>query len=470
MIVVWDDHEFSDDAWGQNATYTNDQGNEQDAERRSNADQAWFEYMPVDYRAGSEFTFDPADAFPDNLEIYRDFRFGKHLHLVMTDLRRFRTDHVISEGAFPGALALTAAQVGALAQTLPLSEASLLNESTVPYVALRTFDGGQLYTMFSELADEGSILGFRQEYFDDQVSAVFVNQLLTEFRTIAPGAPHPEPIDLNDPSLPRGIAYHQLGKAEQFTSFGSRYFLDARVFEWIARSRYASSDGDSERVMGEKQERWFLETLKRSKSTWKVWGNEYTLMRRVIDLNIPLVPEEFRRFYQVSADDWDGLPNRRAHLLKELSDVDNLVVVTGDIHSFFVGDLGVPDGEKVIEFVAGAISSSTFESILGGGMVPVEGLSELLKFAGPLLQDNNDHLAFQDLSTNGFATFDVDAKKLKCTLHLIDHEKVTQRTLKGSLSSHFSQHEFRVVAGQGTLQRLEEGKYETWDRVAGRWR
>jgi alkaline phosphatase D len=469
MIVVWDDHEFSNDAWGQNATYTNDETDELDAERRANADQAWFEYMPVDYLAGENFSYEPDGEFPENLRIYRDFTFGKHLHLVMTDLRRFRADHVIAEGAFPGGLALDSAQINTLSKTLSSEDNQRLTETTVPYVKLKEFDAGRLYSVFTELEQDGDILGFQAQNFDEEISAVFVNQLLTQLAELSPDVAALEPIDVSDTSLPRGLAYHQLGKSGQYASFGSRYFLDARVFEWIAKFRYDASDGESERVMGDKQERWFLETLSDSKSTWKVWGNEYTLMRRTIDLDIPLVPEELRRIYQVSADDWDGLPNRRAKLLKQLSEVQNLVVVTGDIHSFFVGDLGVPGGEKVIEFVAGAISSATFESLLGGGMVPVAGVSQLLQFAGPLLLDNNTHLAFQDLTANGFASFEADGKALKATLHLIDQEKVKQKTLKSPLASHFAEHQFRVEAGRGQVQRLKDGAYQSWDRAEGRW-
>ncbi len=48
VIVTWDDHEYSDDCYGSVATYTNGRHNEQDDQRRRNAEQAFFEYLPVD--------------------------------------------------------------------------------------------------------------------------------------------------------------------------------------------------------------------------------------------------------------------------------------------------------------------------------------------------------------------------------------------------------------------------------------
>jgi alkaline phosphatase D len=98
LIAIWDDHEFSDDCWQDHQTYTNE--NLQQTERRRAANQAWVEYMPVDF---GDVAFDSADAAYDNLRIYRDFQFGSLLHLVMTDERLYRDDHVVSEAAIAAA-------------------------------------------------------------------------------------------------------------------------------------------------------------------------------------------------------------------------------------------------------------------------------------------------------------------------------------------------------------------------------
>ena len=48
IIATWDDHEYSDDCWGSTATYTDGRTDEQDDHRRRNAEQAFFEYLPMD--------------------------------------------------------------------------------------------------------------------------------------------------------------------------------------------------------------------------------------------------------------------------------------------------------------------------------------------------------------------------------------------------------------------------------------
>jgi len=95
MIAIWDDHEFSDDSWQDHQTYNN--GNLQETSRRRNANQAWAEYMPIDW---GDVSFDLDRAGYDNIRIYRDFRFGSLVHLVMTDQRLYRDDHVVNESLF----------------------------------------------------------------------------------------------------------------------------------------------------------------------------------------------------------------------------------------------------------------------------------------------------------------------------------------------------------------------------------
>ena len=97
FIAIWDDHEFTDDAWQDAQTYDgsfNADGSDlHQSTRRRNANQAWFEFMPADV------TFDAANPSFQNIKIYRDFQFGKLMQLVMTDERLYRSDHVIPESA-----------------------------------------------------------------------------------------------------------------------------------------------------------------------------------------------------------------------------------------------------------------------------------------------------------------------------------------------------------------------------------
>lgn len=113
MIAIWDDHEFSDDSWGDRATYLDGAGDEQQTQRKKNSEMAYFEYMPIDHEqvhsaaelAAGTLAITDEHLFP-NTRIYRDFQFGQHLHLAMTDFRTNRPDHILPEDAFPATVAM----------------------------------------------------------------------------------------------------------------------------------------------------------------------------------------------------------------------------------------------------------------------------------------------------------------------------------------------------------------------------
>ena len=129
FICIWDDHEFTDDCWQSQANYDPKKSmDEGDQARRLAASQAWFEYIPVQLTGAAgvdgvdsdaqdftppankvvnaPFSFPDEDNFteePNNvaaigaITIYRSLRFGKHVELVMTDERSYRSDHAIPE-------------------------------------------------------------------------------------------------------------------------------------------------------------------------------------------------------------------------------------------------------------------------------------------------------------------------------------------------------------------------------------
>ena len=421
MVAIWDDHEFSDDAWGANATYFDGAQDEYDPERRQNADRAWFEYMPVDYPGDPDFVYEVGSApFPDDMRIYRDLTFGRHLHLVMTDLRRYRSDHLIPEDAFPGAIALTQARIeGALGE---------LPEFLIPYVDIEAHEAGLYRTL---LAEHAEALNLSLEVLTGDMSVSWINDHVTAINEgLEPEAQHPlidvEALD----GLMVGIAYHQLFKSKRYSIIGSRYLVTADPFDILAKVRWIESEGKSEVALGDTQRAWFIDTLTRSDRTWKVWGNEYVFMPHGVDLEpFLLIPPAYKTRFHLSVEDWDGMPNRRQALLKAIGTVDNLVAVTGDIHAFFVG---VPsEGEaSLVEFVTGAVSSSTYKTLLVNQAEsdpdPVAaGVSVLAEQVGQFLTAKqgkaNRHLAHQAFDKQGFMTFELDGERFDATF--VEHRR-----------------------------------------------
>ncbi|MFC7335379.1 alkaline phosphatase D family protein [Rhodocista pekingensis] len=126
FISIWDDHEFVNDYWQSVITYT--PAGKSAPTTKTAANQAWFEYIPAlltgtvgvpgvapaakDFQPVSvtdvDATHAPVDddnllQEPNNLAaigsltIYRSLRFGRHVELVLTDTRSYRSDHAVPD-------------------------------------------------------------------------------------------------------------------------------------------------------------------------------------------------------------------------------------------------------------------------------------------------------------------------------------------------------------------------------------
>lgn len=466
MIAIWDDHEFSDDCHGATATYTDGRTDEEDAARRAAANQAWFEYMPVDYaRAGDPgFVYDPAVAPPDDIRIYRDLEYGQHVHLVMTDLRSYRPDHLIPEDAYPGAIALDEAQL-----------ASVVPDPSVgtPYVDIDAFMGGVYAELLRQVAEDA---GYDPARITGNVSATWINE------TIESAGSDLAPIEQAElDMLPRGLPFHQIFKRGFFGQLGARYLVSRDPFLWYATFMQGDTSGAAQRIMGEAQQEWFLATMQGSTHTWKIWGNEFCLTSLNVDLSGAPLPEPFNQAFTMSAEDWNGAPHNRAEIIDALAGVDNVVALTGDIHAFFAGTpfnwAGAAEGNRVVELVTGAISSSTYRSLLVGqvqadpGLSSVPGVEAFALGIRDLLQGGpNPCMGFCDPGMHGFGVVTVSADELLVDLHMIAEDQVeSSRYDDPGLADDFTVESFRVGAGSRDLYRMIEGEWRRWDPTTQQW-
>ncbi|WP_437690336.1 alkaline phosphatase D family protein [Sorangium sp. So ce176] len=469
MIATWDDHEFSNDAYGATATYSDGRTDETDVDRRKAANQAWFEYQPVDY--GEAFEYDPGAEFPGDIRIYRDFVFGRHVHLVMTDLRSYRPDHLIPEGAFPGKVALDQARLQEELGDVP--------EVAQPYVDIEGYSDG-IYA--SALAGAAQAAGYDAAEVTGNISVAFINQVVAG---VNEGLPEDMQIPLigaeEQALLDRGIAYVDLGKASMHSSIGSRYFTVKDTVDIYGAIRYKETQGASEDVMGAEQESWFLETMDGSKATWKIWGNEYCLLPLAIDLSANNVPEQFKRRFYMNLDTWDGFRNKRNELLERLVGVGNVVAITGDIHAFYAGTAGL-DGDpakKIVEFVGGAVSSASFREMLvsqvagdpvlsaiPGAALLAAGIDNLLTSRTTKV---NPHLAHANSYAHGYVVVEASGDELVVDMRSIDATAVkTDYTAKrGDLE--VQSERFRTLAGESDIYRDDDGTWKRWDASTQKW-
>ncbi|WP_437924415.1 alkaline phosphatase D family protein [Sorangium sp. So ce291] len=481
MIATWSDHEFSDDCHGATATYLDGQEAErEDEDRRKAANQAWFEYMPVDYRAGEDFQYSSGAAYPEDITIYRDFTFGKHVHLVMTDLRSYRADHLIPEDAFPGKVVVR--QVPLLAKF-----EGELPPFASPYVIDIDAEQHRVYReMFEEIAPTFGFdpsLGYGPSERPRVISATFINAVVAKLNE-----EREEQLPLIDKSemafFERGISYFDLGKTEYFSKFGSRYFVIKDAFDAV--SDFA---GDTP-VMGDAQSAWFKDTIEKSESTWKVWGNEYCLSQLMIDLTSSLPPESpLRSRCYMSCDGWDGFRKERDDILGTLAAQDNVVAITGDLHAFLAGTpAGDTSSMNIVEFVAPAISSATYRSLLrkqvaahpilkdfAQGKNIADGIESHLvgSKTDEGMKKGNPRLAFCEAVSNGFCVAEANADEFVVTMHMLPDSALAaplyEEADAAALDEQITTERFKTVAGTRDLYREEGGKWKKWNPETPGW-
>jgi alkaline phosphatase D len=471
-VVTWDDHEFSDDCWKANGTYTDGKANEEDVARRQAANQAWFEYMPVDFPQAdpkaAPFQYDPTVAFPSDIRIYRDLMFGKNVHLVLTDLRMYRPDHLITENAFPGKVVMDQATLTALPGGLPPDGIA------TAYVDI---DDPMLAPYKQILQGAAMASGYPVDDIKGNINVKYINAVVAQYNaTVMPPMPVPE---IDGMGALRGISYFDLNKASFYSSIGSRYFVHKDPFDIYSSQKTMDQD-----VLGADQEKWFLDTISASTSTWKIWGTSFVLCPIQIDLRmVANVPDLFLRRFYMNLDGWDGFRDKRDELIGKLTTSGNVVAISGDLHTFLAGVpyAGQDTTKNIVEFTCGAVSSSPYRSLLVSQIKNDPVLSSVP--AAPLLAANidgllqdqpskcNPHLAHASSNSHGFCVAEVDANEMVVTMHSVDSDQVTEN-YTGKTDAFFKLVQktvFKTTAGKKDMQKQIDGAWKTWDTATLAW-
>jgi alkaline phosphatase D len=140
----------------------------------------------------------------------------------------------------------------------------------------------------------------------------------------------------------------------------------------------------------------------------------------------------------VSLDQWDGYTAERATLADALVEVDNLLVLTGDLHSFISGTLRTEDGRDVATcLMVGSVTSANLAEMIARRTlpsVPVP-LTRLVRGANP-------HLTYVNSSTHGYNVLDITPDRLRCDM-------VAVSGVRAPFAFGWTQHSVEIAAAVG---------------------
>ena len=180
--------------------------------------------------------------------------------------------------------------------------------------------------------------------------------------------------------LPRG-GMVALNRELRYGDLMSMQLLDTRQY----RSDQPCEDGfkpacpgvydKKAEVLGKAQEDWLNRNLGEGGATWNTLAQQVTMM----SLDRRRRPDEPKKI--LNLDSWAGYEAPRERMLSRLGDLKNVVVLTGDEHQNFCGDLILKDKVVGAEFVATSISSGGDGSDRRNGTDMFLGQNPELKFA-----------------------------------------------------------------------------------------
>jgi alkaline phosphatase D len=184
--------------------------------------------------------------------------------------------------------------------------------------------------------------------------------------------------------------------------------------------------------LGANQKRWLKGAVRNSQAQWNLLASETMMMA------LDATPGQ-----HANQDQWDGYSAEREEILSSFhsAGVQNLVVLSGDIHTFIAGNLGTngeSSGDPVgVELVGGSVTSFGLPEELG---LPAATLEALRQASDP-------HTIYADFERRGYCVATVSQDEL------IGEFKAVNST-QTKTSPAFSLAKFKVESGTPSIEQI----------------
>ena len=190
------------------------------------------------------------------------------------------------------------------------------------------------------------------------------------------------------PIRPKTPGNQQIYRTFELGNLAKIIMLDTRLEgrEVQLNANDASFSDTSRTLLGNAQMTWLKNELSSTTQPWKILGNQ-VMVGAVNLLGSP-----------VNTDSWDGYPAERQRLFNHLSsqNIDNTVVVTGDIHTSWALNLQNGNTPVGVEFVSPSVTSPG---------VPIN--------LSALITAQNPHIKYVELTKKGFVLVDIDTNRVQ---------------------------------------------------------
>lgn len=202
-------------------------------------------------------------------------------------------------------------------------------------------------------------------------------------------------------------------------------------------------------LLGSTQEQWLATQLRGSTATWKFIGQGVMFSQ----LKLQGTANAAGGGFFLNPDQWDGYQPARNRVFDVLKGngstvpaVNNVVVLTGDIHSSWAADLAQDPNNAVV-------ANGGYDAATGAGSSAVEfvatsitspGVDDPTNATANQLRSINPHFKYIDLNRRGYMLLDANASRVVCEWWYVD-TVAAQSAVQGFGTA------FQVLAGTNRL-------------------
>jgi len=214
------------------------------------------------------------------------------------------------------------------------------------------------------------------------------------------------PVRMPDPAVDTQRIYRKF----RYGDLLELHMLDTRL-QGREEQGWANSTAPGRTILGQNQFDWLCNNMDTSTAQWQIIGQQ--VMVAPLDINpIPLGQQ------YANSDQWDGYETERTNLYDSIfaNNIENVVVLTGDIHTSWANDLptssyngSTGSGSAGVEFVVTSVTSPSLDAIAGLGSA-----------AASIVQSQNDHMKYVDLTEKGYYILDVNKSRAQADWYYVD--------------------------------------------------
>lgn len=183
-------------------------------------------------------------------------------------------------------------------------------------------------------------------------------------------------------------------------------------------------------ITGADQEAWLISGLQRSQACWNVIAQQVMMAAVDFGPGVARVDPRLAGNDVRNVDAWDGYVAARNRLLGGVANhgIDNLVVLSGDVHSSWVADLKADFADPQSPVVGSEFVATSITSDFPAGFISV--------VYGALKDPKNAHIKYFDGVSHGYVRCEVTPEQWRSDYRAVDTvlmPRATIRTLKSFL-------------------------------------